>query len=405
MEISAPPRLDLSLYPATYRVSSGYAIFLSLLSVISVTAGGLGAWYFGTGHETHSVREATTLAVLSFLFVLLGAFLIISLLRTQLTLTSDSVVMQETVSSRTLLRSEIAGRRFIPTQYFSTLVLVPRSRHKKRMKVALIFRTDAAFDAWVADLPDLDAQEVTQSEADLAVDPDLGFHSDSRKERVAGARKIARALTIAACVPSFLGFFFPHPYALVVLALVVFPLVVIAVLVRSDGIYQMEGRRNDARPSLAAAFLFPCLALGLRGVQDLHLIRWTPIISLAILTSILLSVILYQSDRGMRQRPWSLLPIVLFGSFYAYGAIGEADALLDHSASQTFTVAVNGKHVSHGKTTSYYLQLASWGPQQDPSSVTVPSDLYDAVAIGESVCISLHPGALHIPWYEIDTCR
>lgn len=405
MELSPRLPFNPSLYPATYRVAFGYAFFLYFLSAISIGAGLLGVWYFGSGHGSQSVRQAGIMAAISFLFVLLGAFLIFSITRSRITLSADAITVQETFSSRTLLRSQIAGRRILPTQYASTLVLVPRSHGAKKLKLAMIFSTDAAFDAWFSNLPDLDADEIQQSEVQLLADPELGFHSDTRKERVAEARRIARNLTIAAWIAFFWAVLFPHPYGLVMLVAAALPLVSLILLVRSKGIYQMEGRRKDARPNLAIAFLFPGMGLALRAMADFHLLAWKPILFMAAFCSLGMAIILYQADSGMRKRPWSLLPIVLFGSFYAYGAIAQSNALLDKSSTNAFTAVVTRKHVVHGRSISYHFRLDPWGPQLDETDITVPRQLYNAASIGDRVCIDLHSGALRIAWYQITQCH
>lgn len=386
-------------------MSTGYAVFLCVLGGIVFAAGCLGMWYFGTGHEIQNRGQLAMMVSISFAFAALGAFLIASVPRSRVTLRADAIVVQGLFSSRTLSRDNIAGRRILPTQYIQTLVIVPRSERDKKLKLALAMRTDSAFVAWFAAIPDLDAEQLAKSEADLSADPDLGFHSEDRKEQLRTAKQTAKVLTAIAWIASLWGWFFPRPYNLVILILVALPVIAIVLQVRSRGIYQMEGRRNDARPSLAVLFLLPGLILDLRAIQDLHLLRWAPLFILAILVTLGFSWLLFQSDADMRRRPWSLLLIVLFGSAYCGGALCEANSLLDHSAGQNFSAAVTDKHISSGKTTTYYLALNPWGPQTAPSEVSVPADLYRSIALGDNVCISLYPGALHAPWYAIYRCQ
>src|SRR5258708_12495764 len=56
------------------------------------------------------------------------------------------------------------------------------------------------------------------------------------------------------------------------------PFIAIILLARSHGLYQIEGRRNDARPSLAGAFIFPSCILAFRAIQDLHFLEWKPLV-------------------------------------------------------------------------------------------------------------------------------
>jgi hypothetical protein len=386
-------------------MSAGYAVFLCVIGGLAFTAGCLGIWYFGSGYETRNPGQLARMVLISFGFAALGAFLIASVLRSQVTLRADAIVVQGIFSTRTLPRDNIAGRRLLPTQYIQTLVLVPHSQHQKKLKLALALRTDPAFVAWFTGIPDLDAEELANSEAELSADPDLGFHSEDRKEHLRRAKHAARVLTGLAWIASLWGWFFPRPYNLAILILVALPLIAIVLQIRSRGIYQMEGRRNDARPSLAVVFLLPGLILDLRVIQDLHLLRWAPLFYLAFLVALGFCWLLFQSDADMRGRPWSLLLILLFGSAFCGGALCEANALLDHSAPQNFSAAVTGKHISSGKSTTYYLNLDPWGPQAGQSEVSVPANLYHSVAPGDNVCISLYSGALRAPWYAIDQCH
>jgi hypothetical protein len=404
MDISSAPPFDASNYPRTYRISAGYRTFFFILGGLAVVPGCLGVWYFGTGHEMSSSGQAAIMAGLCFLFVLLGAYLIIYALRTTVTLRADAIVVQGIFTSRTLLRADIASRRVLPTQYFSTLVLIPRARDQKKLKVGLALRTDAAFTAWLADFPDLDAKELAESQESLAVDPDVGFHSEEHSQRIARARKLATPLNVVAVVSFFWGYIFPRPYLLVIAILSALPLIALGLLVQSRGIYQAEGRRNDARPSLAFVLIFPGVALALRAVLDLNLLQWKPILSATVLLAFVMTLAVAAADPGVRRRPAALLPFLLFGASYGYGLTAQANSLLDNSTPQTFQVAVVGKHISKGKSTSYYLHLDPWGPQTSATEVTVPASIYSSAVTGQQVCVYLHPGALRIPWYAVAPC-
>jgi len=197
----------------------------------------------------------------------------------------------------------------------------------------------------------------------------------------------------------------PRPYLLVISVLAALPVVSVVLLVRSRGIYQIEGRRNDARPSLAVPFIFPGMVLVARTLQDIHLLEWTSILVAAIVCALLLSLVVSACDRALRKRPWTAVIILIFGAFYGWGLIAQANALLDTSPARIFQVGVTGKHMSNGKTTTYYLRLERWGPETTSQDVSVPSSLYHFADVGVTVCIDLYPGALRIPCYEVDRCR
>jgi hypothetical protein len=357
------------------------------------------------GHETRSLAQAFFMAAICFGFLLLGVFLIASIYRSTLTLLPDAIVVQGMFSSRTLLRSDIAARRILPTQYVSTLVLIPHSSRQKKLKVPLMFRTDPVFNAWFADIPDRDAKEVAESQAELQADPDLGFHSEDRKQRIAQAKETAKFMNVISWIALAWGFFFPRPYALVIVALTLLPLVAVVLLIRSRGIYQIEGRRNDARPSLAVPFIFPGMVLLMRTTLDLHLLQWAPLLTADVICTVIFAIVIASFDVGLRKQPWSILIVLFLGAFYFYGAIAQWNSLLERSNPQNYEVVVIGKHIARGKSTTYHLRLDAWGPLTAPHNVTVPAQLYDYTAVGNTVCVHLYPGALQIPWYRVTACR
>jgi hypothetical protein len=273
---------------------------------------------------------------------------------------------------------------------------------QKKLKVGLAMRIDAAFKHWLTDIPDLDAEELAQSQNEMLRDPDLGFHSEERFESIVRAKKLSTPLNAIAGISSFLGYFFPRPPVIALLSAL--PLIAMVLLVRSPGIYDIEGRRIEARPSLAPLFLFPGLVLALRALLDLNLLHWTPILTISALLAAAMMLVVAKADRSIGSRPVALFVISLFAAPYAYGLASHANSLLDHSTPQTFPVTVVGKHISDDKSPTYYLHLNPWGPQPAPTEVSVPSPLYASTSTGQQVCIYLHSGALRVPWYVVAEC-
>lgn len=380
-------------------------IFFYVLSVAAILPGGLGVWYFGTGHEVGNRTQQAILIGGSLLFVLVGIYMIATILRMRVTLRADEIVAEDLFTTRTLLRSDIAGQRTLRSQYASILVLVPREASQPKLKLAQIFQRDAAFEAWFADIPDVDDEEFAQSQAELAVDPNLGFASHERRRQVESAKKTATALNIATGISFVWGIFYPYPYPLVLLLPAVLPLIAVVLLVRSNGIYQIEGRRQDARPSLALVFLLPGMVVPMLALAPFHTLQWKPILVFSALLAACLVFVLASADRGLRQRPWVILPLLIFSALYMSGLIVAADSVLDRSRPQTYQVTVLDKHLSTGKSTTYYLHLKPWGPETHETQVTVSHSLYNSIPIGESVCVFLYSGALRVPWYRVSSCH
>jgi hypothetical protein len=93
--------------------------------------------------------------------------------------------------------------------------------------------------------------------------------------------------------------------------------------------------------------------------------------------------------------------LVLFFVGYTFGAIITVNGHFDHSEPETFHAKILDKHISSGKTTTYYLTLSSWGPFEENTDVTVTSDQYESFYPGNEVIVYQHPGVFRIPWYYV----
>jgi len=61
--------------------------------------------------------------------------------------------------------------------------------------------------------------------------------------------------------------------------------------------------------------------------------------------------------------------------------------------------------VRHGKSTSYNLKLAPWGPVATVDSVSVSASTYQQTSVGQTVCVGLHPGAFALRWFVLQACE
>jgi len=390
--------LDPTLYPRTYTASAGNRIFLLSMSCIAAGAGLLGTWYFATGHEMKNPREPYVLSLISILFFLLGIYLALATIKSKIVLKTDAIELHEIFTNKQLLRSQLAGWRILPTQYVSTLVLVPRDPSARKIKIGLTIKMDDFFLDWLSAGPNLDETEFEQSRAQLESNVELGLTHEQRSERIAAARSVALWLNWITGIATVWGWFYPSPYWLVV------PIVAALIGLGSGGLYQFEGRRTDPRPSLALPLILPGAALTIRAVADLHFLRWQHLIPVALVICISLTALVVAADPMIRQRRWPVLVVLFLSVMYASGAAAQADTVLDRSAPSPFSSEVLRKHVSRGHSTSYTLTISPWGPQGESTDVMVSARVYDSVQLGQSVCIYLFPGALRIPWYLVQPC-
>ncbi|HXJ12447.1 MAG TPA: hypothetical protein VNH19_09260, partial [Candidatus Limnocylindrales bacterium] len=101
---------------------------------------------------------------------------------------------------------------------------------------------------------------------------------------------------------------------------------------------------------------------------------------------------------------WSYLATLFIAVAYGGGVTAMTDTLLDRSLPRVFQTEVLNKRISSGRSTTWYLRLAPWGPQAQPAEVSVHSSLYNSVQPGQIVCVSLYPGTLKILWFRVAHC-
>src|SRR5581483_9794093 len=71
---------------------------------------------------------------------------------------------------------------------------------------------------------------------------------------------------------------------------------------------------------------------------------------------------LMSAARKGASRPGTWIALLFFAGMYSFGLGAALDTLGDRGQAQTYAAQVVGKHVSHGRSTSYSLTLSAWGP-------------------------------------------
>ncbi len=95
---------------------------------------------------------------------------------------------------------------------------------------------------------------------------------------------------------------------------------------------------------------------------------------------------------------------LLFNIFiYSYSATYGINCTYDSSKPKVFDAEVIDKHISKSrKHTTYYIRVTPWGHHYDAEDISVSSNQYNELEIGESIKIDLKEGLLNIPWYYVE---
>lgn len=177
-----------------------------------------------------------------------------------------------------------------------------------------------------------------------------------------------------------------------------------AVTMPAPELFEISSRRGRSR-GFNPLFLAPAALVFFAGVEadfiDVTPLLIAPALGAAALAGIGLTRWRRPGVAGPRQ---FVIGLALIGAAVGYGGAALIDVRFDSSPPQPYRATVASMYVSHGKSTTYQLRLAPWGPRTQPGTVSVSSMLYNQLNPGDTVCIALRRGALSVPWFEVDAC-
>ncbi len=387
----AGPAVDAARHSYRVRGAKVYPV------AAAVVVGVLVPVFYGVS----GVQAALAVAAVG---VVVGGLLVLYVQRSRLTIEGSQLTVSSLFSSRTADLSEIAGIRTYRTRN-GTYKVICLKTGRKSIRYSQ-FSVDDAFRAWLSQIPDLDQQEREAVLRQIAEDQELGATPEERL----GALKRAKQINIAACVVAagaaieyVWGGAAWRPWCFAVLA--VAPAVVLFLLSRSPLLYALLRRRSDPRAEMSIVLFIASGGLFVHAVS-MNFVGQNPLLGGTALVGVVFFVAFFWAARRSTQRVAATITVVLTAFFYGLGATAGADALQDPAPAQTYNVVVTGKHISRGsKSTTFYLELAPWGPYAATgNSMTVSSRTYEETNAGDVVCLKLHPGMLHVAWYEAVGC-
>lgn len=395
-------------YPRIYRLSKANIIFLLFFSALTIGFSGFAFWSFFIHNNGQSVSMGYPLFVAFLVPLALGVYILATTLTSKVILSQDVIETVGLLSTRRLMRHEIAGRRLIKTRNGTILKIVPQDDTKPTLSLQGIEK-DKMLDAWINMLPDLDAKDLQRSKQEVEQDLTLGNTKEERLAKLNGAKKLANALNIAGITIAMIGAVIPLPPEAAVAILAALPLVAITLRVRYPHLYKINNSKNsDVHPNLAMALLVPGFGLLLNACNHFPVLDWhTPAVMALLIACVLCAVVMF-AEESKDNKIWlkASLIFVLFIP-YGYGVVMGANGIFDdHIDQTTYKVMVLNKHISHGSKsgTHYHLDLSPWAEGRGPRNIEVSYRFYNQLRIGDFVCISVRPGALSMPWYRIMSC-
>jgi hypothetical protein len=391
----------LPTYPRTYRASGFWKIVMLVCSVVAIVGPTVAAWFTIT--EPAATRSTIAFAIsLSLLFIAMGIYCLLWVVKARLVLLTDSITVYGPIKTKALFLSKLRGWRFLPTSPL-TLVLESEEKRTRSTKVNLLFPLDEEFYEWLSTFPALDIDDTEASTTEILKDERLGNTVHERAGVLEAGMKRARIITIIASIASLWTWIFPQPYVPLMLVLVALPLVATEMLRRSNGLFRVDEERNDRHPNIAIAFMIPAVTLAFRAVIDFEVLRSTQAFAWPIAIGALLTVVLVKFDPSLIRRKAIIPVIAMLCMAYGYGATIEINALHTRTPDASYSAAVQGKHITNGKHTSYNLELGPWGSKTGSEDMDVGRTTYEQVQPGDTAILTIRTGLLGIKWYHLSS--
>jgi hypothetical protein len=371
----------------------------ALFLVLGLTIGGLGVLVAVA--TKGPAQDGPPLLVALLPFVACIYFLAMAL-RSRLIIDGSHIEVRGAFREQSAELSDIEGYRTISTRNGSFWRLQLR-QGRGSITVQKSFDCDEV-RAWFQRLTDLDERDRNALLDEIRQAQELGATPDERLNALKQAKQLNIALS-AVVIAAAVAFFFSEGgmrlIAAIVLALT--PAVVLYLLNRDPLLYAVGGPKRDPRTDLTIAVLVSGIGLMMGGVL-VHFVSYKPLMEWgALVAAAYIFAFSTFTQKGPRV-PGFLLIMLIYGGLYGYGFVSVADTLLDHAPATAYATSVIGEHEVHGKSTSYILDLAPWGPFDKANKLSVPLSEYRRARVGDPVCLSLHPGYLRASWYTRVPC-
>lgn len=354
-------------------------------------------------NSVHSLTTSPFSLFMPLFFFVAAACMVLWPLRARLVLDGKRIEVRSLFSERFADLNEIEGYRTIQTRNGSYTKLYLK-QGQRAITVSNSFTTDDDYRAWFQQIPDLDKRDREAILEEISHEQELGATPEERLGKLANAKTWGIFITVvsgAAAVALVFGESILRGPGFVVLT--VTPVGAFFLLQRSPLLYAVFKQKADPRAELSYSLIVSGFGLTLSCTR-LHFVSFEGLLPVIVPVGLAHFFAFYTASQMVSSRPGRIPALLFFAGFFAVGFGMLADTIADTAPATTYSADVIGKHISRGRSTTYYLELAPWGPQATPNNVSVSSKDYGNFGIGDQVCLSLHPGSLHAPWYQLVDC-
>ena len=385
-----------------FKIAKGWAIFIWIFAPgLIALFGFLGVMPYT--EEKFDLTLALILTPISLGMIFLMVLGVIDTIKSKLIIDKTQLISISVFKTKRLDFKDIKGIK--SDQNY--LHFIPNSTDLKKIKVSTYVGKYSQLANWAnSTFKNLDFEEIAQDTADILENVEYGRNTEEREYKLESTRKKTKILNTISLIIGLGTLFFPHFYKVQIITCAILPILGLILLKSSKGLIKLDDTPNSAHPNLLGTLFTPSAALMIRAIMDFNVFNyekfWKPALLLfASLTFLLFfkSEVKYNFKKVVSYL--AILGMLMFGSMYAYGFLITTNVIFDNSNPNTYKAKVIDKHISSGKSTTYYLKLDSWGPQTEIEDVSVSKQIYKTKEIGDSAIVYFNNGLFEIPYYLI----
>ncbi len=361
---------------------------------------GLAIWllYRATSGAT-TIASSVGFCVLAAAILFLSWYIFRDARYRQLIITEEEITSFSPFRTVHIPLSTINGFRIVENY----IILELSGNGRKRIKLSIYYERQHQLKEWLYNhFQDLDDVKVAHEFMEILSDESLGSNQGSRIDRFVAARNAAKWITGVAWGVALWVIFFPKPYLLAIFACISIPVIAIGLCYSYAGLMKGGDRTITAYPTVAVAIAVPSMAIMLRALFDFNILSfgnlWIPLLVLSIIIFVAYNI----PTGGFSPRnatDYIFLFVVAIVAFaYSFGTLLCANCAVDNTQPQAFEAKVISKHISKGRTTSYYLTVEPWQGIEEPEQIKVGRKEYERIRGADRITVYQHPGWLKIPW-------
>ncbi len=382
-----------------YPIAEGYKIAGFLFAALALP-GGIWLLYLATrstfGGLVFFLFLGLVLIFLSIFFYRQGRLL-------RITVDDYTLEARDAFSTKSIPLKEIDGYRCGEKQAF----YIVAKNGGQTLKIAETVARRKDLIRWIKEkYSDVDERARKAEERNMLEDHRFGSTGAERKANLQRVVRIAGISFIAGVGLLIWTAVYPRPFGLLTTLLLLAPLVGGYFVWHFNGLMRLSARKSSPYPSVTLAIVMPVAALVIAMVLGYDLYSfpssaWQLLAGAALVLTFAALAAFHEAISAEKRKALVVVCIFVVSAAYSYGLLTFSNCYYDRSAAQVWHVAVTGKRTSHGKSTSYYLELSPWGKYAEGKEIGVSRTFYEAVNDQDTLKVFLRKGKWGIPWYRV----